>query len=117
RVRITAQLVVSTRRHSVWADRNERQLEEVFAIQDEIARSIAQALRITLTPQEEKIIGIKPTKNTQAYDFYLRGRSYTRRENMDYALQLFQQPIQLDANSALAYAGIAHLCLLICEIR
>jgi serine/threonine protein kinase/Flp pilus assembly protein TadD len=117
RLRITAQLVEGSTRHSVWAERYDRQLEDVFAIQDEIARSIAHALRITLTPQEEKIIGIKPTENTQAYDFYLRGRSYTRRENMDYALQMFEQAIQLDGNFALAYAGIAHLCGLIFEIR
>lgn len=117
RLRITAQLVEGSTRHSVWAERYDRQLEDVFAIQDEIARSIAQALRITLTPQEEKTIGLKPTGNTQAYDFYLRGRSYTRRENTDYALQMFEQAIQLDRNFALAYAGIAHLCGLIYELR
>ncbi|HVO58881.1 MAG TPA: protein kinase [Dongiaceae bacterium] len=117
RLRITAQLVEGATRHSVWAERYDRQIEDVFAIQDEIARSIALALRITLTPQEEKIIGIKPTGNTQAYDFYLRGRSYTRRENTDYALQMFEQAIKLDRNFALAYAGIAHLCGLIYELR
>src|SRR6202030_3589460 len=117
RLRITAQLVEGSTRHSVWAERYDRQVEDVFAIQDEIARSIAQALRITLTPQEEKTIGLKPTENTQAYDFYLRGRSYTRRENMDYALQMFEQAIQIDPNFALAHAGIAHLCGLIYEIR
>ena len=117
RVRITAQLVEASTRHSVWAERYDRQLEDVFAIQEEIARSIAQALRITLTPQEEKIIARKPTENTLAYDFYLRGRSYTRRENMDYALQMFEQAIQMDPNFALAHAGIAHLCGLIYEIR
>jgi serine/threonine protein kinase/Flp pilus assembly protein TadD len=117
RVRITAQLVEASTRHSVWAERYDRQLEDVFAIQEEIARSIAQALRITLTPQEEKTIARKPTENPQAYDFYLRGRSYTRRENVDYALQMFEQAIQLDPNFALAHAGIAHLCGLIFEIR
>jgi non-specific serine/threonine protein kinase len=117
RLRITAQLVESSTRHSVWAERYDRQLEDVFAIQDEISRSIAQALRITLTPQEEKTIARKATENPQAYDFYLRGRSYTRRENMDYALQMFEQAIQLDPNFALAHAGIAHLCGLIFEIR
>ncbi|MGH9684738.1 MAG: protein kinase domain-containing protein [Candidatus Acidiferrales bacterium] len=117
RVRITAQLVEASTRHSVWAERYDRQLEDVFAIQEEIARSIAQALRITLTPQEEKTIAKKPTENPQAYDFYLRGRSYTRRENMDYALQMFEQAIQLDPNFALAHAGIAHLCGLIYELR
>jgi non-specific serine/threonine protein kinase len=117
RVRITAQLVEASTRHSVWAERYDRQLEDVFAIQEEIARSIAQALRIKLTPQEEKTIARKPTENPQAYDFYLRGRSYTRRENIDYALQMFEQAIQLDQNFALAYAGIANLCGLIYEIR
>jgi serine/threonine protein kinase len=117
RVRITAQLVEASTRHSVWAERYDRQLEDVFAIQEEIARSIAQALRITLTPQEEKIIARKPTENPQAYDFFLRGRSYTRRENMEYALQMFEQAIQLDPNFALAHAGIAHLCGLITEVR
>lgn len=117
RLRITAQLVESSTRHSVWAERYDRQLEDVFAIQDEIARSIAQALRITLTPQEDKRIGQKPTENPQAYDFFLRGRSYTRRENMDYALQMFDQAIQLDGKFALAHAGIAHLCGLIYEVR
>jgi serine/threonine protein kinase/Flp pilus assembly protein TadD len=117
RVRITAQLVEASTRHSVWAERYDRQLEDVFAIQEEIARSIAQALRITLTPQEEKTIARKPTENPLAYDFYLRGRSYTRRENMDYALQMFEQAIQLDPDFALAHAGIANLCGLIYEIR
>jgi serine/threonine protein kinase/Flp pilus assembly protein TadD len=117
RVRITAQLVEASTRHSVWAERYDRQLEDVFAIQEEIARSIAQALRITLTPQEERIIARKPTENPQAYDFYLRGRSYTHRENIDYALQMFEQAIKIDPNFALAHAGIAHLCGLIFEIR
>ena len=117
RLRITAQLVEISTRHSVWAERYDRQLEDVFAIQDEIARSIAQALRITLTPQEEKTIRLKPTENPQAYDFYLRGRSYTRRENMDYGLQMFEQAIQLDPQFALAHSGIAHLCGLIFEVR
>jgi non-specific serine/threonine protein kinase len=117
RVRITAQLVEASTRHSVWAERYDRLLEDVFAIQEEIARSIAQALRITLTPQEEKTIARKPTENPQAYDFYLRGRSYTRRENMDYGLQMFEQAIQLDPNFALAHGGIAQLCGRIYESR
>src|ERR1700677_4551253 len=117
RVRITAQLVEASTRHSVWAERFDRQLEDVFAIQEEIARSIAQALRITLTPQEEKTIARKPTENPQAYDFYLRGRNYTRRENYDYGLQMFEQAIELDPNFALAHGGIAHLCGLIYEVR
>ncbi len=117
RLRVTTQLIETLSRRSVWAERYDREMDDVFAIQEEIARSIAQALRITLSPQEEKTIARKPTESTQAYDFYLRGRSYTRRENMDYALQMFEQAIQLDPNFALAHAGIAHLCGLIYELR
>jgi len=117
RVRITAQLVEASTRKSVWAERYDRQMEDVFAIQEEIARSIAQALRITLTPQEEKTIARKPTENAQAYDFYLRGRNYTRRENINYGLQMFEQAIELDPNFALAHAGIANLCGLIYTLR
>ncbi|HXW56490.1 MAG TPA: protein kinase [Candidatus Cybelea sp.] len=117
RVRITAQLVEASARHSVWAERYDRQLEDVFAIQEEIARSIAQALRITLTPQEEKTIARKSTENPQAYDFFLRGRSYSRRQDFNYALQMFEQAIQLDPNFALAHAGIAYLCGLISEVH
>ena len=104
-------------RHSVWAERYDREIEDVFAIQDEIARSIAQALRVTLTPQEEKTIARKPTDNLQAYDYYLRGRNYTRRENLDFALQMFEQAIKLDPGFALAHAGVANVCGMIFELR
>jgi serine/threonine protein kinase/tetratricopeptide (TPR) repeat protein len=117
RVRITAQLVEASTRHSVWAERYDRQMEDVFTIQEEIARSIAHALRITLTPQEEKTIARRPTENPLAYDFYLRGKNYTRRYYTDYALQMFEQAIQLDPNFALAHAGIAQVCGLIYELR
>jgi serine/threonine protein kinase/Flp pilus assembly protein TadD len=117
RVRITAQLVEASTRHSVWAERYDRQMEDVFTIQEEIARSIAQALRITLTPQEEKIIARRPTENSLAYDFYLRGKNYARRYYTDYALQMFEQAIQLDPNFALAHAGIAQVCGLTYELR
>src|ERR1035438_698581 len=74
RLRITAQLVETGSRHAAWAERYDRELKDVFEVQDEIACSIAEALRITLTPQEEKAIASKPTENTQAYDYFLRGR-------------------------------------------
>jgi non-specific serine/threonine protein kinase len=117
RVRITAQLVEASTRHSVWAERYDRQMEDVFTIQEEIARSIAHALRITLTPQEEKIIARRPTENPLAYDFYLRGKNYTRRYYTDYALQMYEQAIQLDPNFALAHAGIAQVSGLTYELR
>jgi non-specific serine/threonine protein kinase len=117
RLRITAQLVETKTRHSAWAERYDREIEDVFAIQDEIARSIAQALRVTLTPQEDKDIGKKGTENLQAYDYYLRGRSYTRRENFDFALQMYEQAIKLDPEFALAHAGVGNICGLIFELR
>ncbi len=117
RVRITAQLVEASTRHPVWAERYDRQLEDVFAIQEEIARSIAQALRITLTPQEEKTISHKPTENPLAYDYFLRGRSYARRLDLDFSLQMFEHAIKLDSNFALAHAGLATACGMIYQFR
>jgi TolB-like protein/cytochrome c-type biogenesis protein CcmH/NrfG len=107
RLRITAQLVETGTGHTLWAQRFDRELADVFDVQDEIARSIAQAFRISLTPQEERIIARKPTENSDAYDYFLRGRSYMRRQSLDFALQMFEQAIKLDPSFAAAYAGIA----------
>jgi non-specific serine/threonine protein kinase len=116
RLRITAQLVETRTGQTMWGERYDRELKDVFEVQDEIARSITQALRITLSPQEEKAIARKPTENPQAYDAYLRGRSYTRREtrsDLEFAMQMFDMAILLDADFALAYAGIAHTCAMV----
>ncbi len=107
RLRITTQLVESATRHSVWAERYDREMEDVFAIQEEISLSIAKALEITLSPQEEKVIASKPTANSHAYDFYLRGRNYLRQRQFEYALAMYEEAAKLDPNFALAYAGIA----------
>jgi serine/threonine protein kinase/Flp pilus assembly protein TadD len=108
RLRVTAQLVETHSGHTLWAQRYDREMADVFEVQDEIARSIAQAFRINLTPQEEKKIARKPTANSLAYDYFLRGRSYTRRESLDFAIQMFEQAIKLDPMFASAYAGIAN---------
>jgi non-specific serine/threonine protein kinase len=117
RLRITTQLVETSSRSAAWAERYDRQMDDVFSIQEGIALSIAQALRVTLTPQEERKIARKPTENPQAYDFYLRGRNYTRQQNFDFALQMFEQAIKLDPQFALAFAGVANICGLIHEFR
>jgi serine/threonine protein kinase/tetratricopeptide (TPR) repeat protein len=109
RLRVTTQLVESDTRHSVWAERYDRQMEDVFAIQEEISLSIAKALEITLSPQEERVIARKPTDNPQAYDFFLRGRNYLRQRQFEYALAMYEEAVKLDANFALAYAGMAHV--------
>jgi len=113
RLRITAQLVDTQMGHSAWAERYDRELKDVFEVQDEIARNITQALRITLSPQEEKAIARKPTENAQAYDLYLRGRSFARREtkpDLTFALQMYDAAIGMDPRFALVYAGIATAC-------
>jgi serine/threonine protein kinase/Tfp pilus assembly protein PilF len=117
RLRITAQLVETRTNHTLWGQRYDREMADVFEVQDEIARALAQALRISLSPQEEKIIARKPTENLQAYDFYLRGRSYARRESLEFALQLFEQAIKLDAAFALAHAAVANVCAACYEWR
>ncbi len=120
RLRITTQLVETRTGHSVWAERYDRQLEDVFEVQDEIARNITQALRITLTPQEQKTLAQKPTENAQAYDYYLRGRSYQRREtrsDLDFALQMYEHAILLDPAFAQAHAGVAMVCAAVLEFH
>jgi serine/threonine protein kinase/tetratricopeptide (TPR) repeat protein len=109
RLRITTQLVESNTRHSVWAERYDRQMEDVFAVQEEISLSIAKALEITLSPQEERVIARKPTDNPQAYDFFLRGRNYLRQRQFEYSIAMYEEAVRLDDKFALAYAGMAHV--------
>jgi serine/threonine protein kinase/Tfp pilus assembly protein PilF len=110
RLRITAQLVHTRSRHSVWAERYDRQIEDVFAIQDEIAQSIAAALKVKLTETEKQAIARTPTADVKAYDYYLRGRQFFyqfRRRGYDFARQMFTRAIEIDPGYARAYAGVA----------
>ncbi len=110
RVRITAQLIDTKSDSHLWSESYDRKLEDVFAIQDDIARCIVSALRVTLTPQERLAIQYTATSNPQAYDFYLRGRSYYNamtKRGFTHALTLYQEAIERDPNYALAFAGIA----------
>jgi adenylate cyclase len=110
RVRITAQLIDTDTDSHLWSETYDRELKDVFAIQDDIANSIVNALRVTLTPKERRAIQYVATSDAQAYDYYLRGRrffySMTKRA-FHHALKMYEQAIQQDANYALAYAGIA----------
>src|SRR6476646_5607213 len=110
RLRITARLAETASGHSVWAERYDRRMEDVFAIQDEIAQSIALALRVVLTDKEKHEIEKVPTSNIQAYDYYLRGRKFLyqlRRPSLEFARQMFARAIVIDPNYARAYAGVA----------
>ena len=113
RLRINAQLVDARTDFPLWAERYDRELQDVFEVQDEIARKIAEALRLALTPQEEKALAHKPTENPQAYDFFLRARGYARRMtrlDLEIALDFYEQAIELDPAFALAHAGLAAVC-------
>jgi serine/threonine protein kinase/Flp pilus assembly protein TadD len=110
RLRITAQLVETRTGHTAWAERYDRQMEDVFAIQDEIAQNLAQALRLVLTEKEKRAIQQVQTANVKAYDFYLRGRQFFhqfRRQGFEFARQMFERAIEVDAGYARAYAGIS----------
>jgi serine/threonine protein kinase/Tfp pilus assembly protein PilF len=113
RVRISAQLVDTRTDFPLWSDRFDREMKDVFEVQDEMARKIAEALRVTLSPQELEALADKPTDNPQAYDLYLRGKRYARRltrQDVEFALQMFENAVSLDPSFALAYAACANAC-------
>lgn len=113
RLRVTAQLVNATDNSQLWAERYDRELEDVFAIQDEISASIVAALRVVLTEDEKKAIEQVPTANVEAYEFYLRGRQFFhqhRRRALEFAMQMFDRAVELDPGYALAHAGVADCC-------
>jgi len=113
RLRLNAQLVETRTGHSVWAERYDRQLEDVFAIQDEIAQAIARSLRVVLTESEKRAIEKAQTGDVQAYDYYLKGRGFFhqfRKKGFEFARQMFERAIEIDPKYARAYAGIADCC-------
>jgi serine/threonine protein kinase/Tfp pilus assembly protein PilF len=113
RLRISAQLIDTRTDFPLWSERFDREMKDVFEVQDEMARKIAEALRVTLSPQELEALADKPTENTQAYDLYLRGKRYARRltrQDVEFALQMFENAVTLDPSFALAYAACANAC-------
>ncbi|MDX6612970.1 MAG: non-specific serine/threonine protein kinase, partial [Blastocatellia bacterium] len=115
RLRISAQLIDTQTDFPLWSERYDREMQDIFELQDEIARKIAEALRVTLSPQEQAELAAKPTQNLQAYDLYLRGRSYARRESrqdLELAREMFESAASLDPQFALAYAAVANVSAL-----
>ena len=113
RLRISAQLIDTQTDFPLWSERFDREMKDVFEVQDEMARKIAEALRVTLSPQELEALADKPTENLQAYDLYLRGKRYARRltrQDVEFALQMFENAVALDPSFALAYAACANAC-------
>jgi adenylate cyclase len=110
RVRVTAQLIDGKDGTHLWADRYDRDLTDIFAIQDEITHTIVDQLKVKLLPEEKKALEQAPTANVEAYTNYLRGREFfhTRTKgSLQLARRLFTRAADLDPNYARAYAGIA----------
>ena len=106
RVRINAQLIDATTDHHLWAELYDRELDDIFAVQDELTTSIVAALEVMLTEDEQTRVARQYTSNLEAYDLFLRGRSYlrgTKRTHLQ-ARQLFDEAIELDPTFAAAYA-------------
>ena len=113
RLRINTQLMDAHKDFPLWSERYDREMKDVFELQDEIAQKIAEALRVTLSPQEQQALAAKPTENLQAYDLYLRGKSFARRltrQDLEFALQMFENAVSFDPDFALAHAAIANAC-------
>lgn len=110
RLRITAQLINVADGYHLWSERYDRELDDVFAIQDEIAESIVQALRVKLGPRQELDKSKGPTRNIEAYELYLRGRIFfhqSGRKGLQFASELFSRAIEKDLGYALAYTGLS----------
>src|SRR5882762_6831085 len=110
RVRVNGQLIDGRNGGHVWADRYDRDLTDIFAIQDEITHAIVEQLKVKLLPQEKKDIGETPTDSVEAYTYYLRGRQFLHRHsksNYQLARRMFAKAVELDPLYARAYAGIA----------
>jgi adenylate cyclase len=110
RLRVTAQLIDATTEEHLWVQNYDRKLEDVFAIQTEVAENVADALKTQLLKEEKKKIRKKPTRNINAYTLYLKGRYYwneRNRESLLKAIKYFQEAIKRDSKFALAYSGLA----------
>jgi eukaryotic-like serine/threonine-protein kinase len=110
RVRVTAQLMNTRDGFQLWSDRYDRELDDIFAIQDEIARSIVEHLELTLGLKEERPLVVRPTDDLEAYQLYLRGREAVQQRtpaSMRRGLTFFAQAIARDAAYARAYVGVA----------
>ena len=110
KVRITAQLINVADGYHLWAEQYDRELADIFAIQEDISQSIVKALRVILSEGEKLAMEKLHSVDVNAYDYYLRGRRFIHqhhRKSLEYAVQMFEKAIEIDPRYALAYAGIA----------
>jgi serine/threonine protein kinase/tetratricopeptide (TPR) repeat protein len=120
RVRITAQLINVGDGYHIWSDRFDRDLSDVFAIQDEISLAIVERLKVKLLGDEKEKMLKRYTSNLEAYDLYLKGRFHWNRrtpESLKKAAAHFEEVIRKDPEYALAYAGLADCCSMLEQVR
>jgi serine/threonine protein kinase/tetratricopeptide (TPR) repeat protein len=116
RLRIAARLIDVVDGYQLWSERYDREMEDVFAIQDEMAANIVRALRVVLDERQRKALLRVPTADVRAYEHYLRGRQFlheTRKKSLEYAREMFSRAIEIDPAYALAHAGVADSCSLL----
>jgi TolB-like protein len=104
KVRITPQLIRVSDETHLWSDNLQRDLSEIFKVQEEIATNVAGALNVALVVGGDKFLDYQPTDNMEAYDYYLRARNYIDHADFLEAIELLDKAIELDSDFALAYA-------------
>ena len=110
RVHVNVQLIKAASDAHLWAEAYDRQLTDIFAVESEIAKTIADTLQAKLTGSEQRAIAARPTENTEAYQLYLKGRFFWNKrtgQNLNKASDYFNQAIATDPKYALAYVGLA----------
>jgi adenylate cyclase len=110
RVRISAQLIDGSRGGHLWAERYDRDLTDIFAVQDDVTRHIVAALKVTLSEAEKSLIVDSGTTNVDAHDFFLKGRELlfvNKKETFDQSIACFRRAIELDPKYGAPYAGMA----------
>ena len=109
-VRVNVQLINALTDAHLWADTYDRKLTDIFAVETEIAKAIADTLQAKLTGSEQHVIAARPTESTEAHQLYLKGRYFWNKRtgnDLKKSIDYFQQAIAVDPNYALAYAGVA----------
>jgi adenylate cyclase len=116
RLRVTVQLIDVATGYHLWSERYDQETDEIFAIQDAIAQNVVRALQLILSEDERQAIVKSTTADSDAYDYYLRGRQFfhqRRRKSLQFARQMFVRAAEIDPKYALAYVGIADCCAML----
>lgn len=119
RVRVTAQLVDVATGYTLWSSRFDRRVDDIFAIQDDVAANVAQSLEVALSQDELLRSTLSATRDPTAYDYYLKGLHYYhqgRRKSFDYALRMYRKAVEADPEYAIAYAGIAETAAILVHL-